>query len=133
VVIALQMLGLLFSSLFLNIVGVIAAGGGILAVQAEFVRQEFLKAMRKEFVKHLPQIAADQWQPIYKAVTDCFGTYEERAIERISGDIAARRLELSSLVEKKQQNELNREQTVERLKTLEENIQKELEILQAMV
>ena len=133
IVIALQILGLLFSSLFLNIVGVIAAAGGILAAQAEFVRQEFIKATRKEFVKHLPQIAADQWQPIYKAVTDCFGTYEERAIERISGDIAARRLELSSLVEKKQQNEINREQTVDRLKTLEENIQQELNILQGMV
>ena len=133
IVIALQILGLLFSSLFLNIVGVIAAAGGILAAQAEFVRQEFIKATRKEFVKHLPQIAADQWQPIYKAVTDCFSTYEERAIERISSDIAARRLELSSLVEKKQQNEINREQTVERLKALEENIQQELEILQGMV
>ena len=133
IVIALQILGLLFSSLFLNIVGVIAAAGGILAVQAEFVRQEFIKATRKEFAKHLPQIAADQWQPIYKAVQECFGTYEERAIERISGDIAARRLELSSLVEKKQQNEINREQTVERLKALEESIQRELEILQGMV
>ncbi|MBE9066466.1 dynamin, partial [Leptolyngbya cf. ectocarpi LEGE 11479] len=94
---------------------------------------EFIKATRKEFVKHLPQIAADQWQPIYKAVQECFGTYEERAIERISGDIAARRLELSSLVEKKQQNEINREQTVERLKALEDSIQKELTTLQGMV
>ncbi len=128
-----QISGLLFSSLFLNIVGVIAAGGGIVVVQAEFVRQEFLRAMREEFVKYLPQIATDQWQPIYKAVTDCFGTYEERAIERISSDIAARRLELSSLVEKKQQNEINREQTVERLKSLEGSIQQELEILQGMV
>ena len=133
IVIALQILGLLFSSLFLNIVGVIAAAGGILAAQAEFVRQEFIKATRKEFSKHLPQIAADQWQPIYKAVQDCFGTYEERAIERISADIAARRLELSSLIEKKQQNEINREQTIERLKTLEDKIQAELATLQAMV
>ena len=133
IVIALQILGLLFSSLFLNIIGVIAAAGGILAAQAEFVRQEFIKATRKEFVKHLPQIAADQWQPIYKAVQECFGTYEERAIERISGDIGSRRLELSSLVEKKQQNEINREQTVERLKALEETIQKELETLRGMV
>lgn len=133
IVIALQILGLLFSSLFLNIVGVIAAGGGILAAQAEFVRQEFIKATRKEFAKHLPQIAADQWQPIYKAVKDCFNTYEERAIERISGDIAARRLELSSLIEKKQQNEINREQSIEQLKTLEENIQTGLARLQTMI
>ena len=123
VAIILQSLGLIFTSLFLNIVGVIAAVGGVLAVQAEFVRQEFIKATRKEFVKHLPQIAADQWQSIYKAVADCFGAYEEQTIERISVDIAARRLELSSLVEKKQQNEINREQTVARLKTLEETIQ----------
>ena len=133
IVVALQILGLIFSSLFLNIVGVIAAAGGILAVQAEFVRQEFIKATRREFAKHLPQIAADQWQPIYKAVQDCFGTYEERAIERISGDIAARRLELSSLIEKKQQNEINREQTVERLKSLEARIQQALATLQGMI
>ncbi|MEO0868335.1 MAG: dynamin, partial [Cyanobacteria bacterium J06642_11] len=132
IVIALQILGLLFSSLFLNIVGVIAAAGGILAAQAEFVRQEFIKATRKEFAKHLPQIAADQWQPIYKGVKDCFNTYEERAIERISTDIAARRLELSSLVEKKQQNEIDREQTIEHLRALENNIQTALESLQAM-
>ncbi|MEM9976438.1 MAG: dynamin family protein [Cyanobacteria bacterium P01_D01_bin.2] len=133
IVVALQILGLIFSSLFLNIVGVIAAAGGILAVQAEFVRQEFIEATRKEFAKHLPQIAADQWQPIYKAVQDCFSTYEERAIERISGDIAARRLELSSLIEKKQQNEINREQTVERLKSLEARIQQALATLQGMI
>lgn len=133
VAIILQSLGLILTGLFLNVVGVIAAVGGILAVQAEFVRQEFIKATRKEFVRHLPQIAAEQRQSIYKAVTDCFGTYEEYAIERISADIAARRLELSSLVKKKQQHEINREQTVERLKKLEETIQKGLEVLQKMV
>ncbi|ESA36459.1 dynamin family protein [Leptolyngbya sp. Heron Island J] len=133
VAIILQSLGLIFTSLFLNIVGVIAALGGILAVQAEFVRQEFIRATRKEFVKHLPQIAADQWQSIYKAVTDCFYAYEEQTVEQISADIAARHLELSSLIEKKQQNEINREQAVARLQTLEETIQQELEILQVMI
>ena len=132
VAIILQLIGLIFTSLFLNIVAVIAAMGGVLAVQAEFVRQEFIRATRKAFVKHLPQIATDQQQSIYQAVADCFSTYEESAIERISADIAARRLELSSLVEKKQQNEINREQTIERLKTLEETIQKEIDVLQNM-
>ena len=132
VAIILQSLGLIFTSLFLNIVGVLAAIGGVLAVQAEFVRQEFIKATRKEFVKHLPQIAADQWQSIYKAVADCFSAYEEQTIERISADIAARRLELSSLVEKKQQNEINREQTVARLKTLEETIHQEWHFLNTL-
>lgn len=130
--IALDVLGFIFSGLFLNILGVIAVAGGLLVVQAEFVRQEFIRATRKAFAQHLPQIAADQWQPVYQAVQDCFSTYETQVIEQMADDIAARRLELSSLLEKKQQNAINRDQTIQHLKTLEETVLQQVTMLETL-
>ncbi|MEO0647102.1 MAG: dynamin family protein, partial [Cyanobacteria bacterium J06650_10] len=133
IVIALQLLGIIFSSLFLNVVGVIMAAGGIFAVQAEFVRQEFLKATKKEFAKQLPRIADEQTSHIRKAVKDCFTAYEERAIDRISNDIASRKGELSNLVAQKQLHEINREQEVERLQQLERQVQENVSAIESMV
>ena len=48
--------------------------GGVLifsifvALQAEYVRQQFISATKTEFVKYLPQIAEEQSQYIYEAV-----------------------------------------------------------------
>ena len=120
--VAMQVLGLFFSSLFLNIVGVILATGGILAVQAEVVRQEFFKATKKGFVQQLPRIAQEQTPRIRKAVEECFIAYEEAAIERISQDIAARRVELSSLIEQKQQREIDQKQETARLQQVKEQM-----------
>ena len=133
IVIALQIIGVIFSSLFLNIIGVIMAAGGIFAVQAEFVRQEFLKATKKEFVKHLPRIAEEQTPSISKAVKACFNAYEARAIDRISNDIDSRKGELTNLVEQKQQHEINREQEVERLQQLEKQVQENVSTIESMV
>mgnify|MGYP001794371864 FL=1 len=133
IVIALQILGVIFSSLFLNVVGVIVAAGGIFAVQAEFVRQEFLKATKKEFVKHLPRIAQEQTPSIGKAVKDCFNAYEARAIERINSDIKSRKGELTNLIDQKQQHEINREQEVERLQQLEKQVQENVSNIESMI
>ena len=120
VVIALQIIGVIFSSLFLNIVGVILAAGGILAVQAEFVRQEFLKATKKEFAKHLPKIATEQGPNIYTSVKDCFKAYEKQAIKRIDSDIDSRKVELTNLVNQKQAHEIDKAEEVKRLENLED-------------
>jgi GTPase SAR1 family protein/predicted lipase len=133
IVIALQIIGLIFSSLFLNIIGVILAAGGIFAVQAEYVRQEFLKATKQEFAKHLPQIAEDQAPHIRRAVADCFNAYEDRAIDRISRDIAARKVELTNLVAQKQSHEINREQEVVRLQQLERQVQESVATLESLL
>lgn len=132
IVIALQVIGLIFSSLFFNIIGVIMAAGGIFAVQAEFVRQEFLKATKKEFAKQLPQIADEQTPNIRRAVKDCFKAYEARAIDRISRDIAARRVELTNLVEQKQQHEIDREAEVVRLQQLAQQVQENVAAIEAI-
>lgn len=133
IVIALQLLGVIFSSLFLNVVGVIVAAGGIFAVQAEFVRQEFLKATKKEFVKHLPRIADEQTPNIHRAVKDCFKAYEARAIDRISHDIASRRGELNNLVEQKQQHEIDRDKEVTRLQQLEQQVKENVSAIETIV
>lgn len=116
--VVLQLIGLMFSGLFLNVVGIVAAAGGILVAQAAYIRQEFLKATKQAFVQHLPQVADDQQRSIHKAVKDCFQTYETQAIERISADIATRRVELSKLVEQKQDQSLDYEKEVARLQAL---------------
>ena len=131
--IMLQLLSLIFSSLFLNIVGVILAAGGIFAVQAELVRQEFLKATKKAFVQQLPRIAKEQTPSIEKAVRACFDAYEERAIDRINADITARRAELDNLVSRKQQHEINREQEIARLQELERQMQENISAIAAEI
>ena len=128
--IALQILGLLFSSLFLNIVGVILAGGGILAVQAEIVRQEFFKATKAGFSKQLPRIATEQTPTIHSTVKECFRAYEKRAIDRINSDIASRRVELSNLVEQKQQREVNKEKEISRLQSVEQQVKESVSALE---
>lgn len=133
IVIALQLLGIIFSSLFLNVVGVIMAAGGIFAVQAEFVRQEFLKATKKEFAKQLPRIADEQTPNIHRAVKECFTAYEKRAIDRISNDIDSRKGELSNLVAQKQLHEINRDREIERLQQLERRVQENVSAIEAIV
>ena len=130
--VALQLLGLLFSSLFLNIVGVVMAAGGIFAVQAELVRQEFLKATRQEFAKYLPKIANEQAPHIHRAVKSCFQAYEDRAIDRITGDIDARKVELTSLVAQKQQREIDREQEITRLQDLANQVEERVAAIESL-
>ncbi len=127
--IAMQVLGIVFSSLFLNVVGIILAAGGILAVQAEIVRQEFFKATKKGFAQQLPRIAKEQAPSIHLAVKECFKAYEDRAIDRISNDIDARRAELNNLVSQKQQREVDVEQEAARLQRVERQVQESVSTL----
>ncbi|MFK8182104.1 MAG: dynamin family protein [Phormidesmis sp.] len=131
--VAMQVLGLIFSSLFLNIVGVLLATGGIFAVQAEVVRQEFFKATKKGLVQQLPRIANEQTPHIRNAVKECFIAYEEAAIERISQDIASRRVELSNLVEQKQQREINQKQEIVRLQQVEQQVNAYISSVEAIL
>lgn len=121
-VIVLQVIGLVFSSLFLNIFAVLLVGTGVFVGQAEYVRQEFLKATRTEFAKYLPQIANEQWEPIHQSVQRCFETYEVKVIERINQDIASRQGELNNLVAQKESHSIQVEQESQRLQTLEKSL-----------
>jgi hypothetical protein len=89
----LQFVGIIIASLSLAVIGGILAGAGVMAFQAEFVRRTFVEATRKEFAKYLPQIAEEQWQPIFEAVQKSFDGYAEQVGERINNDINSRKAE----------------------------------------
>ena len=95
-------------------------GFGIGALQAEQARKELIKAAKKELVKYLPQVAQEQWQPIYSAVQECFNAYELEIIPRLNDDIQARQSELDNLVQQKESREIHREAEVDRLNDLKQ-------------
>ncbi|MEM0981595.1 MAG: dynamin family protein, partial [Cyanobacteria bacterium P01_H01_bin.58] len=97
-------------------------GLGIGALQADQARKELVKAMRKELVKHLPQVAQEQWQPIYQSVRECFDKYETELIRRINDDISARQSELDNLLKQKEAHEINRDAELTRLQGGEQQV-----------
>lgn len=133
VYVALYILGIIFSSLILNIVGVLLVGGGVIAAQAEVVRQQFLSTTRREFVKYLPQIASEQWRSVYEAVEKCFDTYEEQVMNRINADINSRKAELDNLLAQKESHSINREAEIARLTGLKETIADQLRQIEVVL
>ncbi len=112
----------IFFGAILGPVGVLLVSLGIGALQADHARKEFAKAVKKEMVKYLPQIAQEQWQPIYSAVQECFDAYEREVIKRVNDDIQARRSELDNLLQQKQTREINRDTELKRLQDIEKTV-----------
>lgn len=123
---------LLFTGAFFGPIGITLVGLGIGAFQLDQARQEFIKATKKEFVKHLPDIARDQWEPINQTVKDCFDAYEQEVMKRINDDIQARKAELDNLLEQKQSHEINREVEVQRLQTLDADVLAEVRNIESV-
>lgn len=113
-----RIVAILFSSLALNIFGAVALTAGAVAVQAEWVRQDFLKAVQREFAKHLPAIAQEQWQPIYTAVQRCFEDYKATTLGGVDQDIDSRQGELDNLLHQKETTAVHQEQETQRLNAL---------------
>jgi cobalamin biosynthesis protein CobD/CbiB len=120
------------SGLTLNIFTVILGGMGLVAVQAEVVRQAFLNTTKQEFAKALPQIAEQQQGEVLQAVKKCFETYEAEVTEQINGDIAARRSELVNLLNQKESYDVNRESESTRLNQIEMQMKSSLEQLSTL-
>ncbi len=127
--IAVILVGIVFSSLFLSIVAALAVGAGVVGAQAEVVRQTFLKKTKEEFVKCLPQIADEQQPLIRRAVQRCFDNYEAEVTERINGDIGRRRAELNNLLKQKESTAVNQGQEVQRLRQLEQSLTEQVQQL----
>ncbi|MBD2043615.1 dynamin family protein [Microcoleus sp. FACHB-672] len=106
-------------------VGLALLGLGVGFFQADQARKEVVKAARKELVKHLPQVAQEQWQPVYDAVKECFDVYEREVTKRVNDDINSRKAELDNLLQQKQSREINRSAELERLKKLETDVSTE--------
>ncbi|MGA9381845.1 MAG: dynamin family protein [Phormidium sp.] len=109
--------GIVLGPLYLALLGM-----GVGVLQADQARKELVKAARKELVKHLPQVAQEQWQPIHDAVKECFNVYEREISDRINDDINSRKAELDNLLNQKQSYEINRDNELKRLKTIESDI-----------
>ncbi|WP_299484929.1 dynamin family protein [Acaryochloris sp. IP29b_bin.137] len=133
VTLVIQIVGLLFSAMALNVFLVIAAGAGLVAGQAEYVRQTFLTTTRQEFAKCLPQIAQEQHQAVYEAVESCFNTYETEIIQRLNDDISARQTELTHLVTQKETQDIQLEQETERLQQLDQRVAEQVTHLTALL
>jgi GTPase SAR1 family protein len=131
VVLALNFLGLVFSGLVLNVFTLALGGLGVVAFQAETVRQVFFDTTRREFAKALPQIAEDQQPIVAQAVKRCFERYEAQITEHINGDIAARRSELVNLLNQKESYEIHRETEIARLRDLEDRLSEGLDRIAA--
>jgi hypothetical protein len=122
VLLVIQAIGLVFSGITLSLLGGILATAGIVAIQTEFVRRQFLEATKKEFKKYLPQIAQEQWQPVYQAIAKCFDVYEQELVTRINADIQSRQAELDNLVQQKESHQIDREAEIRRLQNVETKI-----------
>lgn len=94
-------------------------GLGVGFLQADQGRKQLVKTAKKELVKHLPQVANEQSQNVYKAVKECFDSYEREVRDRIDDDIKARKSELDNLLKQKETREINQEAELSRLKQLE--------------
>ena len=115
--VAASIFGVLLGPVSLALVGL-----GIGALQADQARKELVKVLKKELVKYLPQVAQEQWQPIYQSVRECFDKYETEVIRRIDDDINCRKAELDDLVKQKESHEINRDAELSRLEDTKQQI-----------
>ena len=132
ITIGLRIIGLLLTSVALNIFGAILLGVGAIALQAEYVRRQFLDLTKKEFVKYLPQIAEEQKPLVYASILRCYNTYEEQVISKIDLDLESRQQELANLVEQKENHEIDRLSEIERLNQLKDDITARLEKIEQL-
>lgn len=109
--------GIVLGPLYLALLGM-----GVGVLQADQARKELVKATKKELVKHLPQIAQQQWYSVYDAIKQCFDIYEGEVTQRMNDDIQSRQAELDNLIQQKASHEINQNSELTRLHTLAEEI-----------
>ena len=110
------------TGIFLGPVSLALLGMGVGVLQADGARKELVKAMKKELVKYLPQVAQEQWQPIHDAVKECFDVYGREVSDRMNADINSQKAELENLLEQKESREINCQAESERLKKLDADV-----------
>jgi FtsZ-binding cell division protein ZapB/GTPase SAR1 family protein len=111
-------------------IGIIAASVAIAALQVDHARKYFSSEIKKHLVKYIPEVAKQQWQPVYSAVRECFDRYEKEAIERIDDDITARKSELTNLVSQKESREIDRAAELDRLQKFAVTISAEYQTIE---
>jgi biotin-(acetyl-CoA carboxylase) ligase len=105
---------------------------GVGVLQADGARKELVKAMKKELVKYLPQVAQEQWQPIHDAVKECFDVYGREVSDRMNADINSRKAELDNLLEQKESREINCHAEAERLTKLDADVSAQSQSIESL-
>ncbi|MGK7918566.1 MAG: dynamin, partial [Trichodesmium sp.] len=108
-------------------VGLALLGLGVGVMQADQAKKQLVQVTKKELVKHLPQVAQEQWQPVHDAIKECFDSYEQEVSERIDDDIQSRQSELDNLLKQKEEQEINRGEELARFQQLETDVLSEYE------
>jgi replication fork clamp-binding protein CrfC len=120
------------TGIFLGPVSLALLGMGVGVLQADGARKELVKAMKKELVKYLPQVAQEQWQPIHDAVKECFDVYGQEVSDRMNADINSQKAELENLLEQKESREINCQAESERLKKLEADVSAQSQSIESL-
>ncbi|MBE9015748.1 dynamin family protein [Chroococcidiopsidales cyanobacterium LEGE 13417] len=101
-------------------------------LQADRVRQELVKMAEKELIKHLPQVASEQWLAVYNDVKEYFDAYEREVTKRIDDDIISRKSELDNLVQQKETFEVNQDAEMQRLQKLDGEVAMKLQQIEGL-
>lgn len=120
------------SGITLGPIGLALLGLGVGVMQADQARKKLVQVTKKELVKHLPQVAQKQWQPVYDAIKECFDIYEREVSERIDDDIQSRKRELDNLLKQKEEREINRGAELTRFQQLEIDVSSEYENIETI-
>jgi len=120
------------TGIFLGPISLALLGMGVGVLQADGARKELVKAMKKELVKYLPQVAQEQWQPIHDAVKECFDVYGREVSDRMNADINSQKAELDNLLEQKESREINCQAESERLKKLEADVSAQSQSIESL-
>ncbi|MDY7008690.1 MAG: dynamin family protein [Cyanobacteriota bacterium] len=120
------------SGITLGPIGLALLGLGVGVMQADQARKKLVQVTKKELVKHLPQVAQEQWQPVYDAIKECFDIYEGEVSERIDDDIQSRKRELDNLLKQKEEREINRGAELTRFQQLEIDVSSEYENIETV-
>ncbi|NEN93752.1 MAG: dynamin, partial [Okeania sp. SIO3H1] len=120
------------SGITLGPIGLALLGLGVGVMQADQARKKLVQVTKKELVKHLPQVAQEQWQPVYDAIKECFDIYEGEVSERIDDDIQSRKRELDNLLKQKEEREINRGAELARFQQLEIDVSSEYENIETV-
>ena len=120
------------TGIVLGAISLALLGMGVGVLQADGAGKELVKAMKKELVKYLPQVAQEQWQPIHDAVKECFDVYGREVSDRMNADINSRKAELDNLLEQKESREINCQAESERLKKLEADVSAQSQSIESL-
>ncbi|BAY66418.1 hypothetical protein NIES22_65570 [Calothrix brevissima NIES-22] len=129
---AAMITGLVYAitGVFLGPIGMVLGGLGLGSISAEMGRRKVIKAMKDELVKLLPQISQEQSFNVYQIVKECFVNYHTEVVKRINDDIKSQKTEIDKLLKQKESHEINRDEEINRLKLLENNVLRQMHTLE---